>query len=127
MTDALTVTAPGKAQSGVTGNDGAEASKRMPVRRITNAGTVHAGGRRKRLTAAGRKLPFDVGENLGYGFPMTDDNHDIQQIIDYCDEKWVQANEPQGSTWPTPEMQLGRNMACNDVLQFARKLIGETS
>ena len=69
---------------------------------------------------------FDGGRNLGYGFPMTDDKHKIQKIIDYCNDKWVEANQPQASTWPTPDMQTGRKMAYNDVLQFARKLYSET-
>ncbi len=57
---------------------------------------------------------------------MTDDEHKIQKIIDYCNDKWVEANQPQPSTWPTPDMQTGRQMAYNDVLQFARKLLNET-
>ena len=27
--------------------------------------------------------------------------------------------------WPTPDMQTGKKMAYNDVLQYARKLLGE--
>ena len=69
----------------------------------------------------------ECGRNLGYGFRMTDDKQKIQKIIDYCTDKWVEADQPQGSTWPTPEIQIGRKMAYNDVLQFARKLFSETS
>ncbi len=58
---------------------------------------------------------------------MTDDKQTIQKIIDYCSDKWVEADQPRGSTWPTPEIRIGRKMAYNDVLQFARKLISETS
>ena len=56
---------------------------------------------------------------------MTDEEHKIQKIIDYCNDKWVEANQPWASTWPTPDMQTGKKMAYNDVLQFARKLFIE--
>ncbi len=58
---------------------------------------------------------------------MTDDKHKIQKIIDFCNDKWAEANQPQTSTWPTPDMQTGRKMAYNDVLQFARTLFTESS
>jgi hypothetical protein len=50
----------------------------------------------------------------------------LQKIIDYCHEKWEEANQAPASDWPTPEMQTGRKMAYNDVLQHARKLLAET-
>jgi hypothetical protein len=50
----------------------------------------------------------------------------LQKIIDYCHEKWEEANRAPASDWPTPDMQTGRKMAYNDVLQHARKLRAET-
>jgi hypothetical protein len=47
----------------------------------------------------------------------------LQRIMDYCHEKWEEADKPVASGWPTPELQTGKRMAYNDVLQYARKLL----
>ena len=50
----------------------------------------------------------------------------IESIVTYCNAKWVEANEASSQAWPTPEMQTGRKMAYNDVLQYARALLTPT-
>jgi hypothetical protein len=47
----------------------------------------------------------------------------LQQVIDFCHEKWEEAERPPASDWPTPDMLTGKKMAYNDVLQFARALL----
>jgi hypothetical protein len=49
----------------------------------------------------------------------------LQKIIDYCLAKWEEANHAPASDWPTPDVQTGRKMAYNDVLQHARTLLTE--
>jgi hypothetical protein len=58
---------------------------------------------------------------------MTDRRQTLNQIIDFCSEKWGEADQPPKSDWPTPDMRTGQKMAYNSVLQFARKLLGEAS
>jgi hypothetical protein len=50
----------------------------------------------------------------------------LQQILDYCHAKWEETDKAGEIAWPTPDMQTGKKMAYNDVLQHARKLMGET-
>ena len=47
----------------------------------------------------------------------------LQKLIDYCHKQWDDANRPITSDFPTPDMQTGRKMAYNDVLQYARTLL----
>jgi hypothetical protein len=49
----------------------------------------------------------------------------IEKVMDYCHERWQEADRPAASTFPTPDMLTGKKMASNDVLQFARRLIDE--
>ena len=49
----------------------------------------------------------------------------LQRVIDYCHEQWEEANRSMPSGWPTPDMQTGKKMAYNDVLQFARRLLAD--
>lgn len=49
----------------------------------------------------------------------------LQRVIDYCHEQWEEADRPVTSGWPTPDMQTGKTMAYNDVLQFARTLLAD--
>jgi len=51
----------------------------------------------------------------------------LQAIIDFCHDKWQEANDAPDSAWPTADIQTGRKMAYNDVLQHARKLLSEVS
>ena len=48
----------------------------------------------------------------------------LQKVMDYCHGQWGEADRPVTSGWPTPDMQTGQKMAYNDVLQFARTLLG---
>jgi hypothetical protein len=57
----------------------------------------------------------------------TDITLTLQKIMDYCHEKWGEANQAPSAAWPTPDMLTGKKMAYNDVLQFARKLLGENA
>jgi hypothetical protein len=43
--------------------------------------------------------------------------------MDFCHDKLAEANKAPASNWPTPDMQTGKKMAYNDVLQFARNLL----
>jgi hypothetical protein len=47
----------------------------------------------------------------------------LQKIIDYCHDKWGEADKAPDSDFPTPDMLTGKKMAFNDVLQYARKLL----
>ena len=47
----------------------------------------------------------------------------VQKIMDYCHEKWLEADRAQGET---PDMKTGRKVGYNHVLQYARKLLDET-
>jgi hypothetical protein len=49
----------------------------------------------------------------------------LQEIMDYCHAQWEETDRASGSAWPTPDMLTGKKMAYNDVLQYARKLLGE--
>jgi hypothetical protein len=49
----------------------------------------------------------------------------LQNLMDYCHAKWEEANQAPPSDWLTPDVQTGRKMAYNDVLQHARTLLTE--
>jgi hypothetical protein len=51
----------------------------------------------------------------------------LERIMDYCHQKWEEANQPPVSSFPTADMLTGKKMAYNDVLQHARKLLDEGS
>jgi hypothetical protein len=50
----------------------------------------------------------------------------LQKVIAYCDEKWVKARDEQAAA-PAQDidLQTGKKMAYNDLLQYARKLLSE--
>jgi hypothetical protein len=58
---------------------------------------------------------------------MTDDEQNIQKLIDYCDAKWIEAAEEPPSAFPTKDMLTGKKMAYNEVLQFARRLLADVA
>lgn len=47
----------------------------------------------------------------------------LEKIIAYCDDRWVVANKAAEAAYPTPDTQLGKKMAYNDVMHFARSLL----
>jgi hypothetical protein len=49
----------------------------------------------------------------------------LRHIIDYCDRKWQEADQAPASDFPTQDMYIGKKVAYNDVLHYARKLLGE--
>jgi len=49
----------------------------------------------------------------------------LEKIIDYCHARWEETDRAPASDFPTPDMLTGKKMAYNDLLQFARKLLGE--
>jgi hypothetical protein len=57
---------------------------------------------------------------------MTHDKATLQSIIDYCNSKWIEARD-QIAVIPVQDIdiQTGRKMAYNDVLQHARQLLDE--
>ena len=56
---------------------------------------------------------------------MIHDAQTLKHIIDYCEQKWLEADRPTASNWPTPDMLTGHKMAYNTVIQYARRLISE--
>ena len=55
---------------------------------------------------------------------MTDDTRQLlQQILDYCNKKWAEADQASAGAWPTPEMLIGQKKAYNEVVQFVRSLL----
>jgi hypothetical protein len=61
----------------------------------------------------------------GSGSPMTHDADTLKHIIRYCDKRWTEADAAPEGPFQSPDTQIGKKMAYNDVLQYARKLIGE--
>lgn len=55
-------------------------------------------------------------------FPMTDARQAFQKIIDYCNDRWLEADEASATSYDAPGTKTGRLMAYNDVLQFARRM-----
>jgi len=58
---------------------------------------------------------------------MTDRRQTLNEIIDFCSQKWGEAAEQPASSFPTQDMLTGKKMAFNEVLQHARKLLSEAS
>jgi hypothetical protein len=58
---------------------------------------------------------------------MTLDKATLQSVIDYCNEKWLEARD-QVAVIPVQDIDIqpGRKMAYNDVLQHARQLLDAT-
>lgn len=56
---------------------------------------------------------------------MTHDDATLKHIIDYCDKKWVEADAASDAPFQSQDTQSGKKIAYNDVLQYARKLIGD--
>lgn len=56
---------------------------------------------------------------------MTHDAATLKHIIDYCDKKWVEADAARDAPFQSQDTQIGKKIAYNDVLQYARKLIGD--
>jgi hypothetical protein len=53
------------------------------------------------------------------------DCHKIEQIIAYCNDRWIEADRASPSRFPTAEMLTEKRMAYNDVLQYARIVLEE--
>jgi hypothetical protein len=49
----------------------------------------------------------------------------LEKIIDFCHEKWNEADKAPAAEWPTQDMWIGKKIAYNNELQFARKLLEE--
>lgn len=58
---------------------------------------------------------------------MTDRQQTLNEIIDFCSEKWGEADQEPASSFPNQDMLPGKKMAFNEVLQYARKLLSEAS
>ena len=54
--------------------------------------------------------------------PMTDARQAFQKIVDYCNDRWLEAEEAPATPYDAPGTKTGRKMAYNDVLQFARRM-----
>ncbi len=53
---------------------------------------------------------------------MTDAHQPLQHIIEFCSDKWTEADRAPDQT---PDMKTGRKMAYNDVLQQARRMLAD--
>jgi hypothetical protein len=57
---------------------------------------------------------------------MTRDiRHAMEQIIAFCNDKWIEADRASPSRFPTADTLTGKKMAYNDVLQYARTVLEE--
>lgn len=56
---------------------------------------------------------------------MTHEPTTLQVIIDFCNGKFVEADQASPSGFPTADMLTGKKMAYNEVFQFVRKLMAE--
>lgn len=64
---------------------------------------------------------------IEYSFPMTQDARQLlDQVLAFCDSKWVEAHEAPTTGWMTAEMQTARKIAYNDVKHFVAKLLDGT-
>ncbi len=55
---------------------------------------------------------------------MPHDEHQmVRKIIDYCDARWVEADKSSNAPYPTPDTQIGKKAAYNDVMHYARSLL----
>ena len=53
------------------------------------------------------------------------DCNQIEDIIAYCNDRWIEADRASPSRFPTAEMLTGKKVAYNDVLQYARTILEE--
>lgn len=65
--------------------------------------------------------PASASERSGAAY----DANTLRHIIEYCQAQWEKADGAPPSEWPTLDMQIGRKMAFNNVLQYARTLLAE--
>ena len=57
---------------------------------------------------------------------MTDETRQaLQRIIDFCHDRWIEAEDAPATPYDKPGTQMGRKMAYNDVLQFAGRLLAD--
>jgi hypothetical protein len=49
----------------------------------------------------------------------------VERLMDYCNDRWVEADRPSATAFPTVDMLTGKKMAYNDVMQFARTLLSD--
>jgi hypothetical protein len=71
---------------------------------------------------------FDERGIFGYRNRMTQRAQQmLQHIIDYCNAKWMEADQAKPSAYESADTHNGRKAAYNDVFQHARTLLGELS
>ena len=58
---------------------------------------------------------------------MTYDPATLKHIIDYCQNQSQEADQPPSSPWLLPDVLTGKKLAYNDVLQYARTILGDAS
>jgi hypothetical protein len=59
---------------------------------------------------------------------MTHDKATLHNILDYCRRKWVESDHRISiMSGQDADIQIGKKMAYNDVLQHARKLLDEAA
>ena len=46
-------------------------------------------------------------------------------MLEFCDQKWAEADNASSGTWPPPDMLSGEKKAYNAVFQYVRTLIDE--
>ena len=53
--------------------------------------------------------------------------HLLETLMDYCNDRWLEADKAPAGAFPTADMLTGKKMAYNDLLQFVRKQLAERS
>jgi hypothetical protein len=107
----------------------------LPVGRLTSD-TISRIGTKLLLTPASSETPIPQpyrlltpvrksGKRFRYDRIDPDAILTLQQIMDFCHDRWAEADKAPASDWPTPDMQTGKKMAFNEVLQYARRLLSE--
>ena len=57
---------------------------------------------------------------------MTGDGRQaLRQVLDFCNQKWTEADQASAGTWPTPDMLTDRKQAYNEFFQYVRTLLDE--
>jgi hypothetical protein len=59
---------------------------------------------------------------------MTEDRRQaLQQVLDFCNAKWTDADKSISGVSPAPDILIGQKQAYNEVFQFVRTLVREAT
>jgi hypothetical protein len=57
----------------------------------------------------------------------TDVTRALEEVLDFCNDRWLEADRPPQSGFPTADMLTGKKMAFNDVIQHVRTKLADCS